>query len=233
MIAPYDLVALQAVDLEIDRWERERAGLKELAKLREVVELRKSVESDYEEMAHELRSLDLLFDRTNGELKMMEEKLDIAEKKLFGGGMSSRETENRRLEVESLRMRINRQEERALEMMERRDNIAARVEGIAVELERVRRRQDEYGERVRKLWEKIDGRLAVLQSERIQLVSAVPSAVLDIYEELRRRKGGVAAGRLEGRVCGGCHLALSESERKEAAESDPHRCPHCRRILVF
>ena len=40
--------------------------------------------------------MDLEFDRANGELQIMEQRLEISEKKLFGGGMSSKETENRR-----------------------------------------------------------------------------------------------------------------------------------------
>ncbi len=233
MNPPYDLVGLQTVDLEIDRWERKKVNLPELGELQELLELRKSVESEHGKIQEELRSLDLDFDRSNGELQMMEERLDMSEKKLFGGGMSSKETENRRLEVESLRVRINQQEARALDLMDRRDQVADRIERVASDLEKARRGEGRLAEVVRRAWEEIDARLQDLRLERAFLISPVPPRVVKTYEHLRRHKGGVAAGRLEGNVCGGCHLALSESERSEAAESNPPRCPHCRRILVF
>lgn len=229
----YDLVALQTVDLEIDRLERKKLNLPELQQLRQLHEERKSVESEQGEVSSELRSLDLEFDRTNGELQIMEERLEIAEKRLFGGGMSSKETENRRMEVESLRVRIDQQEFDALDLMESRENTASRVERLLTELEDARQQEIDVGGVVRKAWGKADVELERLRSERAGLALLVPSVIMEMYESLRRDKGGVAAGRLEGSTCGGCHLALSESERQEAADSDPPRCPHCRRILVF
>ncbi|MCQ3802484.1 MAG: C4-type zinc ribbon domain-containing protein [bacterium] len=229
----YDLVALQSVDLEVDRLERRKATLPELQELRRLHEQRKSVESEHTEASAELRSLDLDFDRANGELQVMEERLGIAEKRLFGGGMSSKETENRRLEVESLRVRIDQEEADALDLMEKREQTASRLEGLSADLQEARRQESEVGGVVRTAWERLDAELGKLRSKRAALVFPVPSEVMDLYEKLRRDKGGVAAGRLEGRTCGGCHLALSESEREEAGESEPPRCPHCRRILVF
>lgn len=229
----YDLIGLQSVDLEIDRLELQRVSLPELQELRRLHEHRKSVESRHGSAAGDLKSLDLEFDRTNGELQIMEERLDIAEKKLFGGGMSSKETENRRMEVESLRRRIDQQESAALDMMERRDETAALVDGLSADLESALGQERDMGKVVRREWEKIDAELAGLRAERDRLAFAVPGPVMEIYETLRRDKAGVAAGRLEGGTCGGCHLALSESERQQAGRSDPPRCPHCRRILVF
>lgn len=229
----FDLVSLQAVDLEIDRLERNKVNLPELQDLRRLYEHRKTIESEHGEHSGELRTLDLQFDRTNGELQIMEERLRIAEKRLFGGGMSSKETENRRLEVESLRTRIDEQESEALELMERREEVASRVEVLSSDLEDARRRESEVGGVVRRAWEEMDVDLTRLRSERADLAAPVPSRVMEVYENLRRDRGGLAAGRLEGSTCGGCRLALSESERQEAAESNPPRCPHCRRFLVF
>lgn len=229
----FDLVSLQSVDLEIDRLERSKVNLPELGELRRLHDHRREVESQHGENTRELGTLDLQFDKTNGELQIMEERLRIAEKRLFGGGMSSKETENRRLEVESLGARIDRQESEALDLMERREQVAGRVEELSTQLGEARRREGEVGAVVRKAWGEMDVELAELRAERARLVAPVPPRVMEVYESLRRDKGGLAAGRLEGNTCGGCRLALSESERQEAGESDPPRCPHCRRFLVF
>ena len=229
----YDLVALQAIDLEIDRLERRKVTLPEWEEFRRLHQRRQTVESEHDEVSGEVRSLDLQFDKANGELQIMEERLTISEKRLFGGGMTSKETENRRLEVQSLRARITERESEALDVMERREKVSVRLGELSIELETARSLESDLGEVVRKIWGKIDAELAKLRSDRAQLADPVPSEILEMYESLRRSKGGVAAGRLEGSICGGCHLALSESERQEAAETDPARCPHCRRILVI
>ena len=229
----YDLVALQTIDLEIDRLERRKVTLPEWEEFRRLHQRRQTVESEHDEILGEARSLDLQFDKANGELQIMEERLKISEKRLFGGGMTSKETENRRLEVQSLRERITERESEALDVMERREKVSVRLGELSAELETARSLESDLGEVVRKIWGKIDAELAKLRSDRAQLADPVPSEILEMYESLRRSKGGVAAGRLEGSICGGCHLALSESERQGAAETDPARCPHCRRILVI
>ena len=229
----YDLVALQSVDLEIDRLERRKATIPELEELRRLHGKRLGVESEHSEISGQARSIDLEFNRANGELQVMETRLEVAEKRLFGGGMSAKETENRRMEVESLRMRIGEQEAEALDLMERREELTLRLSDLSAELEEAVASEKSLGTVVRGIWGEIDAELTKRRSERDLAVAPVPPRVLVVYESLRKDKGGVAAGRLEGGTCGGCHLALSESERQEAAESDPARCPHCRRILVF
>ncbi len=229
----YDLVALQSVDLEIDRLERRKATLPELEEYRRLRERRLAVESEHSEISDQARSVDLEFNQANGELQIMEQRLEIAEKRLFGGGMSAKETENRRLEVELLRVRIGEQESNALDLMERREDLASRLGDLSAKLEEASASEETLGGAVRAIWRELDAELVKIRSDRAGIVAPVPSEVMEIYERLRRDKGGVAAGRLDGGTCGGCNLALSESERQEAAESDPARCPHCRRILVF
>ncbi|MXX45912.1 MAG: hypothetical protein F4Z41_06865 [Acidimicrobiia bacterium] len=233
MDPPYDLVALQSVDLEIDRLERRKATLPELEEFRRLRERRLGVDAEHSQVSEEARSLDLEFDRVNGELQIMETRLEVAEKRLYGGGMSAKETENRRMEVESLRMRIGEQEAVALDLMESREEVTSRLSELSADVEEVTASEDSLGAVVRGIWEEIDAELTKRRAERDLAVAPVPPRVLEIYENLRKDKGGVAAGRLEESTCGGCHLALSESERQEAAETDPARCPHCRRILVF
>jgi predicted nucleic acid-binding Zn-ribbon protein len=53
-----------------------------------------------------------------------------------------------------------------------------------------------------------------------------------MYEKLRHSKEGVAIGRFEHGVCGGCHMALSPAEQAEAFSDEIPRCVHCRRLLV-
>ena len=66
MNPPYDLVALQSVDLDIDRLERRKATLPELEEFRRLREGRLKVEAEHSEISGEARSVDLEFDRAPG-----------------------------------------------------------------------------------------------------------------------------------------------------------------------
>jgi predicted nucleic acid-binding Zn-ribbon protein len=65
------------------------------------------------------------------------------------------------------------------------------------------------------------------------LTVSVDPELLELYEELRPQKKGIAAVALVDGVCQGCHEQLSsvEIDRLKRTE-DTKRCEHCRRILV-
>jgi uncharacterized protein len=68
----------------------------------------------------------------------------------------------------------------------------------------------------------------------VALAETVDAEFLELYEELRPQKKGVAAVALTDGVCQGCHEQLSSVyvDRLKRVEG-PKRCEHCRRILVI
>jgi predicted nucleic acid-binding Zn-ribbon protein len=77
--------------------------------------------------------------------------------------------------------------------------------------------------------------LGTLASGRADLVARLDAGLLERYERLRTRFGGVAVARLEGTRCGGCHLDLSRSELdavKAVGAGEFADCPQCGRLLV-
>ena len=65
------------------------------------------------------------------------------------------------------------------------------------------------------------------------MVALIEEDLLDLYDQLRGTKEGVAVGALTDGICGGCHLKLTAAEVIDAKRTDPPRCIHCRRILVI
>ncbi|MFP4073508.1 MAG: hypothetical protein ACLFVZ_05680, partial [Actinomycetota bacterium] len=98
-----DLLDLQEIDLQIDRLLERRQSLPELQQYKEIHEQVESEEKEREEKAAELKDLELQLDKAEGELEILENKLEEHETRLFAGGMSGRETEHMRLEVQSLK----------------------------------------------------------------------------------------------------------------------------------
>ncbi len=228
-----DLLDLQEVDIEIDRLLHTRQSLPALEDYRRAHEEREEAAREARRLRDELRVLDLELDKGQGELDILEAKLDQTETRLFAGGMSSRETEHMRLEVQSLRGQREALEEKILGLLDQRDELAAAVAEAEDRLEEIADRERRLEEEIAAAWKEIDAKLARLETRKAEMITPIPDDLLELYEELRRHKEGVAIGRLEHGVCGGCHLTLSPSEQAEAARSDPPRCVHCRRILVL
>jgi predicted nucleic acid-binding Zn-ribbon protein len=78
----------------------------------------------------------------------------------------------------------------------------------------------------------IDSELAAIGPAREEVVARLDASLVERYERLRARLGGVAVARLEGTRCGGCHLDISTAELAEVRAAELADCPQCGRMLV-
>jgi predicted nucleic acid-binding Zn-ribbon protein len=81
----------------------------------------------------------------------------------------------------------------------------------------------------------IDAEVATERDARAALVAKLPDDLIQRYERLRRRLGGIGAARLEHGSCTGCHLALPAVELDHIRRAPPEAiitCEQCGRILV-
>src|SRR5690606_17965244 len=101
--APADPPDARRPDLKIERPPARRATLPELERYRAAQEQIDALDEQISKLSDEVRQLELSVDKAEGELEMLETKLQEQETRLFAGGMSARETENMRLEVQALR----------------------------------------------------------------------------------------------------------------------------------
>lgn len=227
-----DLLDVQDLDLKIDRLLDQRQGLPELAQYKKAHGDVESLGKDLEAAAQTLKQLELDFDKSEGELEMLEAKLKEHETRLFAGGMSARETEHMRLEVQSLNGQRDAMEERVLKMLDDVDPVREMVAGLQSEIDALNAEKGELEEIIKGEWKKIDAELARKEERKKEALIPVPVDMAEMYEDLRQRKEGVAIGRLDNGVCGGCHMTLSSAEQVEALGAEIPRCVHCRRILV-
>ena len=227
-----DLLDVQDLDLEIDRLLARRVGLPELQRYKATQESLDEVESQLEAARRELRRLELETDKAEGELEVLENKLSETETRLFAGGMSARETEHMRLEVQSLEGQKGASEERVLGLLDRLDPARDEVVGLEAQHQELTEEKTELESIITSEWRSIDSELARKEERKREALAPVPDDLAELYEKLRTTKEGVAIGRLEDDTCGGCHMRLSPTEVAEVSKSDPPRCVHCRRILV-
>lgn len=227
-----DLLDVQDLDSQIDRLLEKRQSLPELEDYKKAHESLKQLEGQKVDAAASLRVVELDLDKAEGELQILEAKLNEHETRLFAGGMSGRETEHMRLEVQGLRGQREAMEENVLRLLEEVDPAREGVEGLEKEIAEVTAEKDRLEAVIKSEWKTIDAELARKESRKVEAVSPIDSDLMATYEKLRRIKEGVAIASFDHGVCGGCHMTLSPAEQEEAFDDEIPRCVHCRRILV-
>ena len=227
-----DLLDLQAEDLEIDRLLHQRETLPELEWYRAAHERTTDLETRLAEAEGRRRDADLATDKAEGELVIAEEKLQREERRLYAGGLSARDAEHLRREVEMLRRQTSEREDEILALLEVKEQAETDLEGLQRERETAGAEKDRLDGLIRAAWAEIDGEMARHEARKADILPLIAPDLIELYDELRPMKEGVAVGRLAEGICGGCHLRLSAAEQVHALREEPPRCYHCRRILV-
>ncbi len=228
-----DLLDLQAVDTEIDRLLIERQSLPALELYRAAHHHLTRLTADRDRVTAELRQATLDLDRVSGEFDLAEARVTTEQNRLYAGGLSARDADYMRREVEMLKNQQRDREEGVLMLMERKDELTAAQQALESEIAAAADVKDGHQAVIAAAWQDIDGRLAARESRKAEIVPLIAADLLDLYEQLRpTMDDGVAAARLGDGVCGACHLRLSPAEQAGALRSDPPRCIHCQAILV-
>ena len=229
----HDLLELQDVDSQIDRLIDQRQSLPELADYRSAHEATVRLAAERDRTAEQLRETALAIDKTTGELEIIQQKAGAEEMRLYAGGISARDADYLRREVELLKAKIGSLEEEILELMESREEVEADLARLNGDLDAETEHKATLEAGIRESWRVIDAELAVKEQRKSEIVPLVDEDLIVLYEDLRETSDGRrAVGALSNGVCGACHLMLSGAEEAEARRQDPPRCVHCRAILV-
>ena len=228
------LLDIQEIDTAIDRLMTRMRALE----AGDAVAAALAEANDAERLLGELRlRLDELSRdqmRFEHEIDSISQKAAAEEKRMYDGSVANaKELDSIRHEVDNLKKRRSDREDELLGLMEVREELEAqeraatgRSDGLRAQVETVEgTATDELGRLTMELKERSEARAA--------LAATVEPELLELYEDLRPQKKGVAAVALVDGVCQGCHEQLSSVylDRLKRTEG-PKRCEHCRRILV-
>ncbi len=229
------LLALQELDLGVDRLEARRRRLEAGEDLRAARAGMEDAEGRLGEIRLALDSVGREQRRLEHEIDTLSQKADAEEKRLYDGSIANaKELEALQADIGNLKARRGRLEDELLEQMVRREGLEARAGAAEVEAGRARAHVDAIGgDAVRELGE-IGEVLAARTADRSAIIPAIDEELLELYEELRRQKRGVGAAALVDGVCQGCHQKLSALELDRLKKTEGvKRCEYCRRIVIF
>ena len=172
--------------------------------------------------------------RFEHEIDSMSQKAEAEERRMFDGSVANaRELDSIRHEVDNLKKRRSDREDELLALMEVREELESQERASAERSEALRARVEEVGGVAADELERLGIELKERSEARGALAETVDPEYLELYEDLRPQKKGIAAVALVDGVCQGCHEQLSSVyvDRLKRSEG-PKRCEHCRRILV-
>ena len=230
------LLQLQSIDTAIAQLDPRRRSLPELAAIaeRQVVRRRQAEEL----IAANTAVSDLELDQAKAEddLVPVRQRLQRDQQRVNDGTVSDPKQLNALLdEIEHLKRRIVALEDDELEVMERleaatgvRDQLVAdRAAGEGELRALIAARDTQFAE--------LDAELAGQRSQREGLVAELPADLVDLYDKVRAKSGGVGAAALVQRRCSGCQLQVNAADLvryRHASPDEVLRCEECNRILV-
>jgi uncharacterized protein len=230
------LLDLQAVDTAIGQLDHRVKMLPEHAMLAERQTRRQALGQEL--VAADTTLSDALAAQTKAEADIapVRERLVRDERAVDGGTLSDPKTLRSMIdEIAHLKTRISTLEDEELELMET-------VETAQAVRAKVLSDRTAIEDEMRALIAKRDAAVADLQADladrrsvRAALLTEIPGPLVEAYEKVRARSGGVGAAALQGRRCTGCGLEANPSDYEKylaAAADEILRCEECDRILV-
>lgn len=227
---------VQRHDTLLDQLEHRRTFTPERAELAALPEQVEAVEADLARQEETRHSLGKDQQRLEDEVVALNERRGLASAKLYDGSVAApKELSALQEDIGSIDRRIGTLEDQMLENMEQIEPVDAEIARLNEERLRLLELELSLTERIAEVEADIDTEVASVEAERAAAMAGIDPELVEGYERMRAKLGGVAVARLQGGKCEGCHLTLSavEVDRiKHLPLDEPVTCEECGRFLV-
>ncbi len=226
-----DLASLQEID---DHLARLTTDLDEARADLEDDEALASARSALAEGEERCAALEREQRRLEGEIDGLVARVEKEEGRLYDGSVGlPKELAGLQQEVASLRSRLSDVEDTELALLDKLEEAEGAREEARGTLGREEAASAEKHTRLGGVVERLEGEIAAKEAERGACQARLTAPLVAQYDDLRRRRGGVAVTHLQGSICTGCRVSVPPSARKRALDPEtPALCPNCERILV-
>lgn len=230
MSAALGLYRLQQVDSQIDQIQARlkviRQTLENETELRAATQQLEASEAEYKHAEQALK-------QAEAEVQKQSIKIEETEASLYGGRVHNpKELQDLEKDVASLKRHLGTLEERQLEAMLVAEATEQAWHNSKSALERLR---SSLGEQNRDLTEEsilLHKDLERLNSERQAVVSDIAGQAMNLYNQLRQQRRGIAVTTVSDGSCAACGTTLTASQQQSArSTSQLFPCPTCGRIL--
>lgn len=214
------LIELRGHSAALDQGKEELAQLKALMAEQEAKGTeRDATKREYEKHADAARDL--------------RAKADKHEKELYDGKVGAHYATLATTDIREARAKADEHDALALELAGPLGEQSAEIERLEGEIQSLKKV-------VVKKRKAAEAELARLQAayqekslERKVRAGRVPAALLGQYDLIRKRTGNTGMATIEGKLCGGCGMAVSEKHREAVNEDRVVTCPSCGRLFFI
>jgi predicted nucleic acid-binding Zn-ribbon protein len=164
----------------------------------------------------------------------LEAKLKPIKQKLYAGSVKNpKELVSMQQQASQLQSQVREEEDKILEIM---SQIEALQKQTTVKTARVATLEQEWTEKKQQLLSEKAELTAVLDATRKKregLLHNIDTTYVEIYENMRVRKHGLAVAKIEQGRCQGCRISVPLSEVTQARAGDLVQCGSCGRVLCL
>ena len=231
MSVVFEIASLQEIDDQLATLQAGIASIQDrLARSEQLDNARRQLQHVEERIAQHERTQR----RLDGEIADLTARIEPEEKRLFSGSVtSSKELMSIQQEVDSLKKKRSQLEDELLEVMDRLEKLESRRTAAQEAVQEAEQAREAAHRELRTELRRYEDSLAAARERRAEQASQVQPRPLQIYEDLRKRKGGAAVARLQGQACGACRVAIPDALRKQVLLRDAvAQCPNCEKILA-
>lgn len=225
------LFELQKID---SNWEKVRRRLLQLQKLMVEPETLRSARDGLASMEEQLHTWNARQKDAELAAAGLAERIAQAEQKLMSGSVRNpKELEQLQQSVAALKRQRAGVDEEGVNALLQVEALTTQKEqyqaDLAQQTQQWEKRRAELSEEENKL-----KRYALqLKSHRAQVIASLPASDVELYEELRKRKAGVAVATVENGNCSACSVRLPVGVANLVRSRDQVTyCTSCGRILV-
>ena len=230
MSAALGLYRLQQVDSQIDQIQARLKSIQQT--LENDMELRAAIEQLAAAEARH-RDAERAVRLSEAEVEKQSIKIQQTETSLYGGRVHNpKELQDLQKDLTSLKRHRETLEERELEAMLVAETNEKDLQMAKSELERVHSNLNEQNRDLTSEREALQRSLERLNAERLAVVTDIANPTLNVYEQLRRQKRGLAITTIADSACEACGTTLTASQQQNARSTTQlFHCPTCGRIL--
>lgn len=226
------LLDLQAIDSTLDQLNQRLAAVK--ADLRETDELiaARRARAEAEQLVRQRRA-----ERKDLELAAaaLDEKIQQAEKRLYSGLVKNpKELLDLQNDIHALKRQKTTTDDQLFAAMLALENAESTQTRAAAEAARIEADWQAAQVRLQAAEAEIELDIAGQTAEQRTVRAGLGETELALYDQLRRRKGGLAVVEIMGSTCPGCGVRVTANVLQQLGQSgQPYaRCGNCERILV-
>jgi predicted nucleic acid-binding Zn-ribbon protein len=170
--------------------------------------------------------------KTEGEVEGLTARIAPEEKRLYDGSVRNpKELSSIQHELELLKGQRSKLEDELLEVMTRLEAAEGEHKSAQKAMLQAEARWEAERESLEQQTTQLQAQITRSDAKREAQKMKVSPFGLTKYEDIRKRRGGVAIARVAGGNCGACRVGIPEAVRKQAFGDGLAQCPNCERIL--